>query len=256
MLDHVSHSQLSMFLRCPRQWEYRYVEGIKIPPSGPLIVGSVYHSALEGNFRQKVDSMEDLPLSDCLDLYSDAWENRLRGEELIIWEDTEPGECKDQGAGLVEEYIVSTSPSVQPARVENTYVSELAGVKFVCRVDLEDIQRAVIDHKTSSRQYSQEDVDSDIQASAEAFALGRPIVFYNHIALKYKTPRIQVVKSYRIKADIDWWVDMAAGIVLQMKSGIAPPKPVDAFGKKGYWCNERFCGYYERCRGELTRSYV
>ncbi|GAG82425.1 unnamed protein product, partial [marine sediment metagenome] len=145
--------------------------------------------------------------------------------------------------------------SVQPARVENTYYREVAGVEFVCRVDMEDIQRAVIDHKTSSKAFSQDDVDCDIQASAEAFALGRPIVFYNHVAIKLRTPRIQVIKAYRLQADIDWWADMAARVVLQMKTGIAPPRPIDAFGKKGYWCNERFCGYYERCRGELTRSY-
>ena len=99
MLDHISHSQISMWLRCPRQWEYRYVAGLKIPPSGPLIVGSAYHSALEGNFIQKVSSMVDLPLSDCLDIFSDAWEERLSGEELIVWDQLGPGECKDQGAG-------------------------------------------------------------------------------------------------------------------------------------------------------------
>jgi len=256
VLDHVSHSQINMWLRCPKQWEYRYVGGLKIPPSGALIVGSAYHSALEVNFIQKVDSMKDLPLSDCLDIYSDAWENRLSEEELIIWEQLGPDECKDQGAGLVEEYIVSTSPSVQPVNVEKTHYGEVAGVKFVCRVDVENVQRAVIDHKTSARPYSQDDVDGDIQASAEAFVLNRPIIFYNHIALKLSTPRIQVVKSYRTRADIDWWLDMSTKVVLQMESGIAPPRSIDAFGKSGYWCSERFCGYYERCRGELARSYV
>ena len=254
MLDHVSHSQINMYLRCPRQWKYRYIDGLKSPPSGPLIVGSAYHTALEGNFKQKVSSMEDLPVADCLDLYSDAWENRLLEEE-IIWDKLGPGESKDQGAGLVEEYITSTAPSVQPAEVEKTCYSEVAGVKFVCRVDIVDMQKAVIDHKTSSKAFSQDDVDYDIQASAEAFALGRPIVFYNHVAIKLKTPRIQVVKAYRLQADIDWWVSMATEVVLQMETGLAPPRSIDAFGKKGYWCNERFCGYYERCRGELTRSY-
>ncbi len=256
MLDHVSHSQISMWLRCPRQWEYRYVEGLKVPPSGPLIVGSAYHTALEVNFIQKVNSMKDLPLDDCLDIYSDAWEDRLLEEELIIWERLGPGVSKDQGAGLVQEYIVSTSPSVQPVQVEKTYNREIAGTKFVCRVDVENVQRAVIDHKTSAKAYNQNDVDGDIQASAIAFALDRPIIFYNHIALKQKTPKIQVVKSYRTRADIDWWFDMSTKVVLQMEIGIAPPRSVDAFGKTAYWCNERFCGFYERCRGELTRSYA
>jgi len=254
VLDHVSHSQINMWLRCPKQWEYRYVYGFKSPPSGALIVGSAYHSALEGNFRQKVESLEDLSLGDCLDLYSDAWENRLLEEE-VIWEDNEPGAYKDQGAGLVSEYIVSTAPSVQPVKVEETHHRVISGVNFICRVDMENIQRAVIDHKTSSKAFNQDDVDYDIQASAEAFALKRPIVFYNHVAIKTRTPRIQVIKSFRTQADIDWWLDLAMGVISQMNSGVAPPRSTDAFGKKGYWCNERFCGYYERCRGELTRIY-
>jgi len=238
-----------MWLRCPKSWEYKYVYGLKIPPSGPLIVGSAYHTALEGNFQQKIESMKDLPLDSCLDLFSDAWENRLLEEELVIWDKLGPGESKDQGMGLVKEYIISTSPSVQPVQVERTIYSEIAGVKFICRVDLEDIQRAIIDHKTSAKAYSQDDVDRDIQASAEAFALGRPIVFYNHVAIKSRTPRIQIIKSYRTQSDIDWWKELATGVVAQMESGIAPPRP------GGWWCSERFCGYYERCRGELTRSY-
>lgn len=248
-LDHVSHSQINSWLRCPKSWEYRYVYGLKIPPSGPLIVGSAYHSALEGNFTQKIKSKMDLPLGDCLDLFSDAWDNRLSEEELIIWDKLGPGESKDQGAGLVEEYIVSTSPSVQPVQVERTVYTEVAGVKFICRVDLEDIQRAIIDHKTSAKAYNQDDVDRDIQASAEAFALKRPIVFYNHVAVKSRSPWIQVIKSFRTQTDINWWVDLATGVISQMESGIAPPRP------NGWHCSERFCGYFERCRGELTRSY-
>jgi len=244
-----------MWLRCPRQWKYRYTDGIKSAPSGALIIGSAYHTALEGNFQQKISSTVDLPVADCLDLFSDAWEGRLLEEE-IIWDNLGPDESKDQGVGLVQEYMISTAPSVQPAEVERLCYSEVAGVRFVCRVDMVDIQKAVIDHKTSSKAFSQDDVDYDLQASAEAFALGRPIVFYNHVAIKLRTPRIQVVKAFRLQTDIDWWVSMATDVVLQMETGVAPPRPVDAFGKEGFWCNERFCGYYERCRGELTRSYA
>lgn len=249
ILDHVSHSQLEMWQRCPKQWEYRYVHGLKVPPSGALIEGGCYHKALEGNFKQKVVSLEDLPLEQCLELYSDAWENRLSEEEYVDWGDKDPGYIKDEGIGLVGEYILSVSPAVQPAKVEEVYVSEVGGVKLVVIVDLEDTKKAIIDHKTSGKAYTQDDVDKSLQASAAAFVVGRPIVFYNHVAVKSRMPRIQLIRTYRTQADIDWWADMAVKIVVQMRSGVAPPRP------GGWWCSPRFCGFYERCRGECMRSY-
>ena len=248
ILDHVSHSQINMWQRCPKQWEYRYVGGLKVPPSGALVLGGCYHKALEGNFRQKVTSREDLPVDSCLDMFSDSWNERLSSEELIIWEDRYPEEYKDQGIGLVKEYRETVSPAVQPTKVEEVYVSEINDVRFVCVVDLEDEAKIVIDHKTSARAYKQDDVDKDLQASAEAFALGRAIVFQNHIAIKSRVPRIQIIRSYRLDTDIKWWYEMATGIVLQMKSGIAPPNP------NGWHCSERFCGYYDMCRKDLARS--
>ena len=167
---------------------------------------------------------------------------------MITWEYLGPGGYKDQGAGLVREYIETTSHLIQPVTVEETHVSEVAGVKFVNIVDLIDVNDVVIDHKTSSKAYTQDDVDKDLQASAQAFALGKAIVFQNHVAIKAKRPKIQIVKSYRLDHDIDWWYILAAKIITLMKTGVAPPNPTQ------WWCSERFCGYYSLCRKDLARS--
>jgi CRISPR/Cas system-associated exonuclease Cas4 (RecB family) len=44
---HVSASSIGMYQRCPRQWAYRYVLGIKVPPDGGLITGLGVHRAAE-----------------------------------------------------------------------------------------------------------------------------------------------------------------------------------------------------------------
>lgn len=217
-------------------------------PSGALIEGGCYHKALEVNFRQKIATFEDMPVDECLDVFSDEWEMRLSGEEAIDWENRSPGFHKDEGVSLVKEYMLSTSFAVQPAKVEETLVSEIAGVTFLCVPDMEDVRKIVIDHKTSARAYSQGDVDKDLQAGAEAFALGRPIVFHNHVAVKTKVPHIQVVKSYRTHTDVEWWVEMATLVVAQMRTGIAPPNP------NGWHCSPRFCGFWGLCRSGLARS--
>lgn len=249
ILDHVSPTQLDMWQKCPRQWKYRYVDGLKIPPGGALIEGSCYHKSLEANFTQKVTSFEDLPIDDCLDAFSTHWSKELSGGEDIDWGDRRPEAIKNEGHSLVRTYIAVQAPSVQPIEVEEWYVSEVAGIRFIMRIDLIDCIGVVIDHKTSGKMYTQNDVDKDMQASAAAFSLDRPMLFQNHVAVKTANPKIQVIKSVRTREDIEWWLDAASGIITQMKTGIAPPRT------NGWWCSPKYCGFYERCRGGLIRGY-
>lgn len=249
ILDHVSHSQISMWKRCPKQWEYRYVEGIKIPPSGALVLGSSYHETLELNFKQKMHTQKDLDLADFYDVFSTSWDTRIHEEEEIAWQDNErPHILKDVGTHLVGAYRKEVSPAVQPTSVENCMVTDIGGTKFVYIMDLIDTNEIVIDHKTSGKAYSQADVDKDIQASAAAFMLKRPILFQNHIAVKTSSPYIQIINSIRTDADIDWWLNMAKGIIAHMKTGIAPPNP------DGWHCSPNYCGYWNMCRGGLVRK--
>lgn len=253
MLTHVSHSQISMWIRCPRQWEYRYQKGVKLVPSGPLVEGGCYHDTLEFNFKQKIETKTDYSVDDWMDIFSTFWDKRL-AEEEVGWEDNKPDDLKEEGIRLVREYALNVAPTIQPVKVEETYYSDVAGVTFICRIDLETDTGLIIDHKTSARKYSQIDVDYDIQASAEAFVLNRPIMFENHVAVKTARPLIQIVGSARTIEDINWWFGMASRVVLQMKTGVAPPKSIDAFGKAGWWCSRKFCDNFDDCRGGLTRS--
>ena len=248
MLDHISSSQIDIWLRCPAQWEYRYVQGIKSPPSGDLIEGSCYHKAIEANFTQKIVTFQDLSIDDCLDAFSSCWQVAITREENIVWGGKSPEFIKDQGMTLVAEYMAIVSHLIQPIRVETPINTEIAGVKFICIPDLIDINKIVIDHKTSSKIYVQADVDRNLQASAEAYSLGRPIVFRNHVAVKTRTPHIQIIQTYRTRSDIEWWVDLVTGVIAQMNSGVAPPRPTD------WWCSPRFCGYYELCRNKCAKS--
>lgn len=245
MLDHVSHSQLSQWLRCPRQWEYRYVKGVWVPTNGNLLLGSCYHDILEMNFRQKIESGRDYALSDWVDMFHDHWPYLVKENVPIDWGTYSPDSYRDLGVKMVAEYCRTIAPLIQPVEVEATYNTEIAGVGFTCRIDLIQDNGVVIDHKTSARRYTQDDVNKDIQASASAFVLERPITFENHVAVKSSSPKIQIVQTERTQEDIDWWVGMAARIVIQMKTGVAPPNP------GGWWCGPRYCGNYEDCRGKL-----
>ena len=58
---YLSVSQVNMYLRCPLQYMFRYIEGLKLPPKSAMTLGKSIHFGIEGNYRQKIDSHKDLP---------------------------------------------------------------------------------------------------------------------------------------------------------------------------------------------------
>ncbi len=99
---HLSVTQLKMYLRCPLQYEFRYIKGMKIPPAGVMTLGKSIHSTLEENYRQKIETRQDLPLDFWTDYFSDTWQKSL--EETVFEKDEKPGDMKDDGIKLIKTY--------------------------------------------------------------------------------------------------------------------------------------------------------
>jgi len=250
-LGHVSHSQIEMFLRCPRQWEHRYIEGRIIPPGGALVFGGSYHTALEYNFQHKIQTSDDMPVDDCVDCFVDAWNHAVgQWEERslpVVWGDDNPNALMKTGIALVQKYRTEIAPSVIPARVEHRYSLKVAGTLFVGATDVElEGEVDVIDHKTASKSSNQADLDNALQPSAHAFALGRELVYEHHIAVKTSKPHIQILRTKRTHGDIVWWLDLATLVIAQMRTGLYPPNP------NGWHCSPKWCGYWDLCKGGIN----
>jgi CRISPR/Cas system-associated exonuclease Cas4 (RecB family) len=245
-VPHLSHSQLSMLLRCPRQWEYRYCLGLRIPTAHMLALGSSFHRALEVNFVQKVDTRVDLPTQEVLDAFSDDWERRLQREE-VVFGDEKPGQVKDVGIGLVAAYQETTAPTVQPCMVERPFEIALAqGYTLKGQLDLltEDL---ILDHKTSAKAWNQGRADEELQPTAYLLAcqeLGLPHTeFEYHVAVKTKEPRVEKIRTRRSQAEIDWYLRVTRDAIRLMNTGIFLPAP------PGSWvCSENMCGYRHLCK--------
>ena len=248
--DHISHSQISLWNSCPKMWEYSYVQKLRRSSSGDLILGSCYHQTLEENFKKKLILGHDLDFDICADYFSTIWDKEASNAWEIKWGKKSPDGLKDMGIALLDRYLEEVAPTVIPQYVERWIETEINGTKFVIRIDLIDMNNVVIDHKTAAKAYTQEAVDKDMQASASAFSLGHPIVFRNHVAVKAKIPRIQIMKTYRTNADINWWHRKVSAILVHMKTGYAPPR------EDSWLCSDQYCGFYDLCRKDLTRSYV
>lgn len=176
VIDHISYSQIQMLLRCGVQYEFRYINGMKIPPPGRVVRGTVGHKALAHNFSQKILSKQDVPVQEIKDVFSDIWEQEkynisFTDEELQGDSPTKAaGKLKDSGIAMIEAFHEKESPLVQPAAVEDYFEVEFEGdypklIGYIDRIDEDECGEPSIisEVKFLSKTPPKDDVKKDLQ---------------------------------------------------------------------------------------------
>ncbi len=120
---HFSYSQMNMFQRCPKQYEYRYIKGLKIPPNISMNSGKAIHEALEYNALWKMRTQEDIPMGDLLDLSSDSHDKYMGQVEDL--DKAKAGVNKDENQGIVTLYRRTQAPHITPIAAERSFRIEL-----------------------------------------------------------------------------------------------------------------------------------
>ncbi|MDQ7829064.1 MAG: PD-(D/E)XK nuclease family protein [Armatimonadota bacterium] len=248
---HLSFTQLNMFLRCPRQYEYRYIRGIKAPPSGAMVQSRVWHQTVERNYRQKIESDRDLTLGEMQEFFAAQFDVALGSEEIAFEPDEKPGKLKDQGTAIVAAHHKTIAPAVRPLLVEERFTVDL-GEDFPFDLvgvwDLVERDGTIADNKAYGKAPRQEDLDKDLQFTA--YALGyrtthgraEPGLRMDAI-VKTLNPRAVQLHTRRTNDDCRWLLGLIEEVGQAIDSGIFYPNP------NGWHCSPRFCGYWGLCMG-------
>jgi hypothetical protein len=132
-------------------------------------------------------------------------------------------------------------PKLQPVAVEERLEGSIDGIPFVGYPDLILPGPGVVDHKLATRRASQEMANKDMQFSAYAVLLEKPIWAAWHQALDQKKLDINVVTTERRQGDIDWFERLVVEVWRGIQAGVFPPNPL-------CWrCGPR-CPYELECR--------
>src|SRR5512146_1163302 len=83
-MEAITQSMLGMFLRCPHQFERRYLRGEVIPPGIAARRGSATHKAAEINHQQKLHSKKDLPIDALQDAARDHFVKIVKENGVFI----------------------------------------------------------------------------------------------------------------------------------------------------------------------------
>jgi hypothetical protein len=101
---------VNTFLSCPAKWYFRYALGIAEPPTGTLALGTAFHSVLATNFRQKIETKQDLPAQQLEESLGEAF--AMAAEDAEFREDEEPAALIETGRALVRKYMADAINSV------------------------------------------------------------------------------------------------------------------------------------------------
>jgi hypothetical protein len=247
-------------MKCPEQHRRRYVEGDIIPPASALIRGTAVHVGAETNFKQKIDTRQDLPAKDIIEAAVSTVQSRVRTEGLWLSPEQET-EGKGKVVNAIEKdvitltrlYATDVAPAYQPVLVEQEMtfkVDGLEGVEVGGRIDTISEAQEVVDLKTYGKKANEDTMNADPQPTMYALLkllkTGTPARSVNmEILVLKKEPEHQRITIVKRKADFVALLEQVKAIAGAIKSGIAP----GAYGQMGaWWCSKNQCGYWKTCR--------
>jgi len=173
MIESIHQSHIGMFYRCPRQFKYRYMDGIIIPPGIAARIGSGLHKGAEVNHKAKVVTYKDEPLSVCQDAGRDEYV-RLVKDYGVFFPPDEKGTAKkqliegvDTTTGLIKVYHKKLAPTIQPRLVEERISFEDPDIPIPLEgtIDLlaEPGSGWLADIKSAAKKWSESKAKGDIQ---------------------------------------------------------------------------------------------
>jgi hypothetical protein len=254
---YISASQLQMYERCGEQYYRRYILKEKIPPGISLLKGTGVHGGARANFRQKVESKQDLPRKDIVEIAVTEFERSFDQQGVLLTAEEETiglkkvlGETKDSVVKLADLYAVEIAPAYQPVFVEESYriVIENSLYDLLAIMDLADEQERVVDLKTGAKSKTQKDVDTSEQLTFYALVYKAktkrlPKEVRLETLVDTKVAKVQTLFSTRDDEDLRVLVERVNTMIQGLEKGVfVPAQPTS------WVCDERYCGYAPTCR--------
>ena len=253
-MEAITPSMLGMFLRCPHQFERRYLRGEIIPPGIAARLGSATHKAAQLNHEQKLHTKADLPLGDLQDAARDHYVNLIKDEGVFIPKDQLAEKDKLLAAGLdatvrlTKLYREALAPAIEPVLVEEKLTME-AGLGLPLRgtIDVFTADQWLPDLKTAAKSKRPKDADHSLQLTFYAGLVAHqtgawPQKVSLEVLVNNKEPKLQSLPTSRGPED---WTNLMLRIhlmVAQIDTGLFPPCDPSA-----WICSPQWCGYFWTC---------
>lgn len=259
---HFSKSQLKTFLVCPRKYEFQYVKGLQWktrPWSLPF--GSAIHEAIAQYYRKFMQDGEPLGIEKVQSAFSDAWEIELKNDTPMDYNSKDPETLIDLGREMLRVF----TETVQPRQIEavelpfsvpivDPKTGEISPVKLVGAFDLieadEDGNRIITEHKTSSKKWTDGQVETELDSAIYSYAFkemgcatnGSETLVKFDVLLKLKKPAMETYYTTRNEKDHRRMLSLISKVLKIVDNGTFHPVP-------GWQCPT--CPFLRQCNEDI-----
>jgi len=229
IIDHLSVSSIRRYQECPRRWAVEKLDGQRSRPGVALIKGTAVDRLATENWRQKRQSGQDWTLDEAEEFTEQAFREHVDqqgGRDEVDWGNESFTRALDSSIRLAAGHMRDHARLCTPAGVQVKFSRTLPdGRAFIGFIDAIDQNGDVIDVKTGSRRMPQGDAERDMQATAYAYGLARPITFRWFRVIDAARTTTEIIESTRGQNAVEWFEDVALSVSTLIDAGVFPAHP-------------------------------
>jgi len=283
---YLSASSIATMLRCPKQFKFRYVDGIILPPNIAMLSGTVVHSAFEEYYKDVLTGSPTRMSQDMVvELAEETLEEKTQEEDIEVRVDDKKL-ARTHIKNAVDAYIPTVGKYVDPVLVEDEVRYESrCGVEVLGYLDL--VRYPMEEEQAFNEKLADDDriktVVSDYKVTKKKWNINQLInsLQFNIYALATEIKDIEItnlVKSEKKVKDLPKKDDKEASQLQSSTKDINSnlrllrhrfngeefdhlenliedvAKTIDSgifmpCDPSSWCCNETWCGYWHLCRG-------
>lgn len=243
----ISASRLKMYLTCPRQFKYTYLDELPKVLTGALAFGLTIHRTLHELHLQSAATQSEVEVDYALDMFDVLWRETLTRDQPVFKSADETETYWSLADDILRRYVTTYKDAPAPLVLEFPFEMawfdpsgeehQLCGV--IDRLDESAQGLVVVDFKSGKRKPKAESIGSDLQLLLYAFAveqvLGQPVQQVALLHLRDGTFLQAAPSSEAMNRLLD---EMLPNVVQDIqKERFAP--------RYGYWC--RYCDFKVVC---------
>ena len=276
---YLSASSIDTLLKCPRMFEFRYIENRKGPQNKMLALGSITHKAFETYYSDVIengDKEERLTGSQMVEMTMDVVIPNWFEKEEVELPQEDHAEIETVVPNIVENYVDQVGVHINPLATEKEvdFVMEnQVPVKAYLDLvrDLGDDQQGLVDYKISGKAWQMSRLTNSLQFMLYTYITGIPNVQIQNIVKPGKGKKVIISSKYeeldhagrnadsydfkvgsslnifghRFPNQKHYLEDLVQRCAELITTGVfVPTQPGN------WWCSPVYCDYWDLCRGK------
>lgn len=250
MIEHLSSSQIYLYLQCSLKYKFKYIDGIPATfKSSGLAFGSAIHSALSWFHKEKMNG-GNVSLEKFYQIFDADWYSQIVDAKIHYKSGEDEMKLSILAKELLSLYfqekhnsakgteIPFVVPLIDPSNGKNL------GLNLEGFIDLVEEDDTIVEFKTSAQTMKQKDADESLQITAycyayEIFCRKPPKLIKVVDFVKTKKPKMITLKTTRNKTHYQRFFSITSQVLKGIKSQLF-------FPRSSFWCND--CEYASQCR--------